>query len=197
MNVFLSWRWTDGVWRASPVAKVYKRFRECYYPRRSARTRLWHVWKICSELPGNNCVTKTSLFKSGERWGPIRKGRKRGERRKGRRNILCKNSSSTSHYHQSIPEPLGSLGHHRWYRNQFPPFFPVLHWTLGLGERQACPFPHAVFPPLPLSALPCSPFIYKSCNWLHAVKNSVFFQTPDCSDVVSHSKLRAPGRRCV
>ena len=25
----------------------------------------------------------------------------------------------------SIPWPRGSLGHHRWFHNQFPPFFPV------------------------------------------------------------------------
>ena len=37
-------------------------------------------------------------------------------------------------------------------------FFPVLHCPLGLGELQACPFPDAVFPPLPLSALSSSPF---------------------------------------
>ena len=29
---------------------------------------------------------------------------------------------------------------------------------LGLGELQACPFPDALFPPLPLSTLSSSPF---------------------------------------
>ena len=58
----------------------------------------------------------------------------------------------------SIPWPRGSFWHHRWIRNQFPPFFPVLHCSLGLGELQACPFPDVVFPPLPLSALSSSPF---------------------------------------
>ena len=55
----------------------------------------------------------------------------------------------------SIPLPRWSLGHHRWFCNQFPPFSPVLHCPLGvgLGELQACPFPDVVFPPLPLSAL--------------------------------------------
>ena len=42
--------------------------------------------------------------------------------------------------------------------HQFPPFFPVLHCPLGLGEIQACPFRDVVFPFLPLSALPPSPF---------------------------------------
>ena len=58
-----------------------------------------------------------------------------------------------------IPYLRGSLGHHRWFRNQFPPFPPVLHCQLGFGELQACPFPNVVFPPLPLSALSSSPFI--------------------------------------
>ena len=38
------------------------------------------------------------------------------------------------------------------------PFFPVLHRPLGPAELQACPFPDVVFPSLPLSALPSSPF---------------------------------------
>ena len=54
--------------------------------------------------------------------------------------------------------PRGSLEHQRWFHNQFPPFFPVLHCPLGLGELQACPFPDVVFPPLSLSALSSSPF---------------------------------------
>ena len=58
----------------------------------------------------------------------------------------------------SILQPRGSLGHHRWFRNQFPSFFPVLHYPMGLGELQACPLPDVVFPPLPLSALSSSPF---------------------------------------
>ena len=57
----------------------------------------------------------------------------------------------------SIPQSRGSLGHHRLFRNQFFPFPPVLHCPLGPAELQACPFPHVVFPPLPLSAL-SSPF---------------------------------------
>ena len=36
--------------------------------------------------------------------------------------------------------------------------FPVLHCPLGLAELQACPFPDAVFLPLPLSALSSFPF---------------------------------------
>ena len=51
----------------------------------------------------------------------------------------------------------GLLGYHRWFCNQFSPFFPVLHCPLGLAELQACPFLD-VFPRLPLSALSSSPF---------------------------------------
>ena len=39
----------------------------------------------------------------------------------------------------SIPSPWGSLGHHRWFRNQFPPFFPVPRKTvtgLEFGKSQ-------------------------------------------------------------
>ena len=35
----------------------------------------------------------------------------------------------------------GSLGHHRWFCYQFPPFFLVLHCPLRLANLQACPFP--------------------------------------------------------
>ena len=49
-----------------------------------------------------------------------------------------------------LSQPRGSLGHHRWFRNQFPPFSPVLHCRLGLGELQICPFPDVVFPSLPV-----------------------------------------------
>ena len=52
----------------------------------------------------------------------------------------------------------GSLGHHRWLHNQFPPFSSVLLCPLGPGELQACPFPDVIFPPLFLSALSSSPF---------------------------------------
>ena len=51
-----------------------------------------------------------------------------------------------------------SLGHYRWFCDQFSPFSPVLHCPLGLAKLQACPFPDVVFPPLPLSALSSSPF---------------------------------------
>ena len=50
--------------------------------------------------------------------------------------------------------------HHRWFRNQFSPFFPVLHCPLGPAKLQACPFPDVVFPPLPLSALCSSTFYF-------------------------------------
>ena len=60
--------------------------------------------------------------------------------------------------HLIYPLTVRVAGHHRWFRNQFPPFFPVLHCPLGLGELQACPVPDVVFPLLPLSTLSSSPF---------------------------------------
>ena len=54
------------------------------------------------------------------------------------------------------------VGHHRWFRNQFPPFLSVLHGTLELCELQACPFNDVVFPPLPQSALFSSCLLYTS-----------------------------------
>ena len=68
--------------------------------------------------------------------------------------LLCPSSSASS----SIPYLWGLLGHYWWFHNQFSPFFPVLHCTLGPAKLQACPFPDNVFPPLPLSALSSSPF---------------------------------------
>ena len=65
---------------------------------------------------------------------------------------------SPSSRSSSIPKPRGSLGHHRWFCNQFSPFFLVLHCPLGPAALQACPFPDVVFPPLPLSVLSSSPF---------------------------------------
>ena len=50
------------------------------------------------------------------------------------------------------PHPHLSLNHEgRWgttdrFHNQFLPFSPVPHCSLGLGEVQACPFPDVVFP---------------------------------------------------
>ena len=66
--------------------------------------------------------------------------------------------SSSSLSSSSITRPRWSLGHHKWFCNQFSPFSPILHYPLGLGELQACPFPDVVFPPLTLSALFSSPF---------------------------------------
>ena len=60
--------------------------------------------------------------------------------------------------HLTYHVTLGSLGHHRWFHNQFPPFFLVIHCPLGFGKLQACLFPDVVFPSLPLSALSSSPF---------------------------------------
>ena len=48
--------------------------------------------------------------------------------------------------------------HYRWFHNQVPSFFSVLHCPLGLCELQACPFPDVVLPPLLLSALSSSSF---------------------------------------
>ena len=47
---------------------------------------------------------------------------------------------------------------HKWFHNQYPPFFSVLNCPLGLGELQACPFPD-VFRALLLSAVSSSPFL--------------------------------------
>ena len=74
----------------------------------------------------------------------------------GRTDATAFTSGSSSL--SSISSPRGSLGHHRWFHNQFPPFFPVPHCPLRLDELQACPFPDVVFPHLPLSALSSSPF---------------------------------------
>ena len=59
-----------------------------------------------------------------------------------------------------------SLGHHMWFCNQFPPFSPVLHCPLGLGELQAYPFPNVVLPPLPPSAL--------SSSFIRSLHNAIF-----------------------
>ena len=66
----------------------------------------------------------------------------------------------------TYPQLLGSLGHHRWLHNQFPPFFLILHCPLGLGELQA----------LSLSAVSSSPFLklYK----LPSKHKGIF--TPSC-----------------
>ena len=61
------------------------------------------------------------------------------------------------HHHQSLNRE-GRWGTTDDFATSFPPFFPVLHCPLGLAERQACPFPNVVFPPLPLSAFSSSPF---------------------------------------
>ena len=58
----------------------------------------------------------------------------------------------------SVPRLRRSYRHHRWFHNQFPPFFSVLHCLLGLGELQACPFADVIFLPLLLSALSSSSF---------------------------------------
>ena len=50
---------------------------------------------------------------------------------------------------QMISQPVSSIS---------PWFFPVLHYPLGLGKLQACPFPDIAFPPLPLSTLSSSSF---------------------------------------
>ena len=60
----------------------------------------------------------------------------------------------------SIPKQRRSLGHHRWFHIQFPPFFCILHCPLGLCQLKTCPFPDVIFPPLPLTALSSFPFYY-------------------------------------
>ena len=61
--------------------------------------------------------------------------------------------------------PRGSLGHHRWFNNQFPPLFSVSHCPLGLGELQACLFRDVVLPPLLLSALQSSTLSLCLARW--------------------------------
>ena len=61
------------------------------------------------------------------------------------------------HHHQSLNRE-GRLGTTDDFATNFYPFFPVLHYPLGLAELQACLFPDVVFPPLLLSALSSSPF---------------------------------------
>ena len=46
---------------------------------------------------------------------------------------------SASHFISSIPQLRGSLGHHRWFRSQFPPFFPLFSTPLvSFGSRLLC-----------------------------------------------------------
>ena len=53
--------------------------------------------------------------------------------------VSSSSSSSSSSSLSLIPSTRGSLGHHRWFCNQFSPFFPVLHCPLGLAElHPAC-----------------------------------------------------------
>ena len=61
------------------------------------------------------------------------------------------------HHHLSLNRE-GRWGTTGDFATKFPPFSPVLHCPLGLGELQACPFPDVVLPPLPTSALSSSPF---------------------------------------
>ena len=70
--------------------------------------------------------------------------------------MMCPYGGHHHRHHLSLNQ--GFWGHHRWLHNQFPPFFPVLHCPLGLGELQACLFFDVVFPPLPPSTLSSSPF---------------------------------------
>ena len=73
-------------------------------------------------------------------------------------------SSSSSSSSSSIPQSRGSLGHPRWFRNRFPPVFPVLHCPLGLKSLTPCLcVADVVFPPLPLSVF-SSPFHYALQN---------------------------------
>ena len=80
-------------------------------------------------------------------------------------NVDCHNVSTHKnvshylvlHFHLSLNHK-GRQGTTDDFKNSFLYFFPVLHCPLGLCKLQACPFPDAVFLPLPLSALSSSPF---------------------------------------
>ena len=52
------------------------------------------------------------------------------------------------HHHLSLNHE-GHQGNTDDFATSFLHFFPVLHCPLGLAKLQACPFPDAVFPPLP------------------------------------------------
>ena len=59
---------------------------------------------------------------------------------------MSQNEKKTDYFFTfTYPKLQGSLGHHRWLHNQLPPFYPVLHCPLALGELQACPFPDYCF----------------------------------------------------
>ena len=62
------------------------------------------------------------------------------------------------HYHDLSLIHEGRWGTTDDFTTSYLHFFPVLHCPMGLVEPQTCPFPDAVFPPLPLSALSSSPF---------------------------------------
>ena len=71
-------------------------------------------------------------------------------------DFLC---SLHSHHHPTInPLTARVVGAPQMISQPVFFLFPVLHCPLGPAELQACPFPDVVFPPLPLSALPSSPF---------------------------------------
>ena len=65
--------------------------------------------------------------------------------------------------------PGWSLRHNRWFHNQCPPFFSVLHCPLRLNELKACPFLDVVvFPRLVLSACCLLPLFSVPCKMVWA-----------------------------
>ena len=70
---------------------------------------------------------------------------------------MCDRSShliSSSHLSLNLEGRWGTTDD---FAISFLHFFSVLHYPLGLGEIQACPFPDVVFPPLFQPALSSSP----------------------------------------
>ena len=84
-----------------------------------------------------------------------------------RESMSCRRShSSPSPVYLSHTIHRGCLRHHRWLHNQFPPFFSVLHYPLGHGELQACPFFDVVFPLLlALPRFKCPVFMNHATLW--------------------------------
>ena len=80
------------------------------------------------------------------------------------------------------PLTAGVVGKSQMTSQRVFSIFSVLHCPLGLGEFQACPFPDAVFPPHPFSALSSSPF--------HCTSQGGFGQTWWKGDMTYHYCLR-------
>ena len=92
-------------------------------------------------------------------------------------NDIVWNDSVCCVHHHHLPL------NRRWFYNQFPPFFPVLHCPLGPGELYACPFPDVAFPPLPLSVLFPSSMTLLCC--FSPKDFTVLFQSQTSSSVLT------------